>query len=287
MRLNAARRSLSALLAIASLVLTETPARAQGDLAVTLSRVGAYVEDYLARVQRIVGQEAVALQPLTSSFGVDGRVRTLVYDLRLDWNGESATRGARVMRELVRVDGRPPRPGDEPRCLDPRSVTPEPLEFLLPAQQERMTFRAVGTATIDKRRMDVIEYRGRGQEPVEIEWKDDCASVELPGRTRGRVWVDQATAAVVRLDEGLTGLVDLPVPPHQQRRGASTSMTIERADTSIRYRAVRFDGPDEVLWLPDTIVALTVIRNAGTPRLRVMHRFSNYRRFVAEGRIVP
>jgi hypothetical protein len=38
--------------------------------------------------------------------------------------------------------------------------------------------------------------------------------------------------------------------------------------------------------LPASIESMTVIRNAGVPRLRMTQTFSNYRRFVTAGRIV-
>ena len=38
--------------------------------------------------------------------------------------------------------------------------------------------------------------------------------------------------------------------------------------------------------LPATMSTVTVIRNAGTPRLRTTQNFRNYRRFITGGRIV-
>ena len=63
-------------------------------------------------------------------------------------------------------------------------------------------------------------------------------------------------------------------------------MTIERADTSIRYRQVTFQDPEETLLVPSSIDTVTVIRNSGAPRVRKTQRFTDYRRFVTGGRIV-
>ena len=38
--------------------------------------------------------------------------------------------------------------------------------------------------------------------------------------------------------------------------------------------------------LPESIDTLQVIRNSGVPRLRIVQRFSNYKRFITAGRIV-
>ena len=63
-------------------------------------------------------------------------------------------------------------------------------------------------------------------------------------------------------------------------------MTIERYDTSVRYRRVMFSDPDETLLLPSSIETLSIVRNGGTPRLRTTQTFSDYKRFVANSRIV-
>jgi len=58
-------------------------------------------------------------------------------------------------------------------------------------------------------------------------------------------------------------------------------------DTSIRFKRVSFDDPSETLILPVTSSAMQIIRGAGTPRLRTMTTYTNYKRFLTGGRIVP
>jgi hypothetical protein len=253
-----------------------------------LSRIGAYVEEYYARAQRILALETVTLQPLTRDFGFDGFARRLEYELRLEWDpaapGDAGP--ARIVRELVAVNGRPPRPGQEPRCIDPRGVSPEPLAFLLADRRDKFVFHPGPPADIDGRAAAVFEYRSVRPEAPRVEWRDECASIDLPGRTRGRVWADAETAAIVRLDEQLTGMVDIPVPRDWQLRGSAAYMTVERADMSIRYRPVTFSDPDETVMLPSTVETVVVVRNSGSPRLRITQRYTNYRRFVTGGRVV-
>ena len=117
-------------------------------------------------------------------------------------------------------------------------------------------------------------------------WHDDCVTVDLPGRTRGRVWIDAATDDVVRLDEHLTGMFEFPVPRARERPGGPPWMAIERADSSVKYRPVVFHDPDETIMLPASIESTTIIRNAGVPRLRTTQTFAGYRRFVTGGRVV-
>jgi hypothetical protein len=254
----------------------------------SVTRVGDYVERYYARAQSIVVDENVTIQPLGLDLRSDGFARRLTYELRVEWNPDVTEdeSPAKVTRQLMAINGRPPRPGDEPGCLDPRSTSPEPLAFLLPERREKFTFKAAGLGRVDGRVALMIDYRSVRPEEPKAEWKEECVSIDLPGRARGRIWADPETAEILRLDEGITGLVDVPVPRKQQRAGGSAYMTIERADSSIRYRRVPFTDPDETLVLPASIETVTIVRNSGSPRTRISQAFSNYRRFVTGSRIV-
>ena len=64
------------------------------------------------------------------------------------------------------------------------------------------------------------------------------------------------------------------------------AVVFERLDSSIVFGPITFVEPDEILTLPISVDSLTVVRNAGTPRVRKTQRFSNYRRFITGGRIV-
>jgi hypothetical protein len=264
------------------------PGRAE-DMVALLARVGEQVERYFARAQSIVCQETVRLQSLRDDLMADGsHARQLVNDLRVAWDPPSNGDGppdVNVLREIITIDGRPPRSEDEPGCMDPRPVSPEPLAMLLPARQRDYAFTWAGTARVDRRPVAMLDYRSLESGPVKVTQRNDCIIIELSGRSQGRVWIDQETGDVLRLDERLTGMFDVDVPP-DRRRGPTASMTIERADSSIRYKRVAFQGPEEVLMLPASIETLTIIRNAGAPRVRKTQLFSNYRRFVTEGRIV-
>ena len=261
------------------------------DVAGLLARVGEQVEQYYARAQSVVCQETVRLAPLGTDMLNDGsHVRQLVYELRVAWEASPDAGNppdVKVFRDIMTVDGRPPRPKDEPGCMDPKPVSPEPLAMLLPGRQRDSVFTWAGLAKIDGRPAAMLDYKSLLTGPIEVTRNKDCISVELPGRARGRVWIDQETGDVLRLDERLTGMFDFDVPADKPRRRPAESMTIERADSSIRYKKVAFADPSESLMLPASIETLTIIRNAGVPRLRKTQVFSKYRRFVTGGRILP
>lgn len=265
----------------------------KGDVGGWMARVGARVEEYFARAQSIVCQETVRLEPLGADLLSNGEhVRELVYELRVAWDAATGSPDekppeATVLRQLITVDGRPPRPGDEPGCFDRKPVSPEPLSMLLPLQQRDYVFTWKGTGREGGRSSVAFDYRSARVQPEKLTREGDCISIDLPGRTRGRVWVDPATGDVLRLDEQLTGQFDVRLPDrHPKASRLPSSFTIERADSSTSYRLVTFHDPDEAVMLPASIVSLQVIRNSGTPRLRTYQKFSNYRRFITDGRIV-
>jgi len=254
-----------------------------------LARVAEAVERYYARAQSLICLESVRMQSLGADLLSDSSpARRLDYELRVAW--DPATDGgapeANVLRQLVKINGRPPRPKDEPGCMDPRAVSPEPLSMFLPKGQRDYVFTVAGSAKIDSRDAWMLDYRGREVGPVSVTSKKDCFSIELPGRSRGRAWIDAATGDVLRLDEHLTGIVDVTLPKQHRLAGGANFVVVERLDSSVRYRPIAFDDPEEVLMLPVSITTITVVRNAGVPRLRTEQVFSKYQRFITGGRVL-
>lgn len=267
-------------------LLAQRPAISR-DVAGWMARVGERIELYYARAQSIICEETVRLEPLGADLLPNGEhIRELVYELRVSWDGLPETgKGATVVRQLLTVNGKPPRPGDEPGCLDPKSGTPEPLGILLPHRQGENVFTWKSLGRESGRAAVALDYRLVRKYQATAAWEGDCGTIDLP--TRGRVWLDPTTADVLRLDERADGQHELPAPAMPRRRGAAPSrFIVERAESSISYRPVAFRDPDETIMLPASIISLQVIQNSGTPRLRKQQRFSKYRRFITGGRIV-
>ena len=280
--------------ALAATLLTAVPMaqeRAADDLDALIDRIGARVIDWYARAQSIVSQEEVFIQPLRFDMSPAGFGRRVAYELRIAWESPGAGAAAlpepTVLRQLLAINGRAPKAGEEPGCMDPKPVTPEPLMMLLPQERDNFAFSLAGTPRVDGRAALMIDFKGATPGEPEIAWTRDCVSVSLPGRVRGRLWVDAETHDVLRLDEHLVGLFDFDVPREHQRRGAAASMTIERADSSIRYRRVTFEDPPETLMLPAQVDTITVFRGNGIQRTRISQRFAGHRRFVADVRVLP
>ena len=268
----------------------QRPEPSSEDLAQTMARVGQQVERWYARARNVVSTEDMWIQPLRADLTPAGVPRHLTFELRVGWDPGRSARGgvpvASVLRQPVEGPGGSAREKDGARCMDPKPVSPEPLAMLLPARLGESEFSAAGAARVDGRPALRIDYQDERRQP-EITWTDACVSVDLKGRSRGRIWVDATTYEVLRLDDRLVGRFDFDVPRKYVRRGAARSMVIERAESSIRYRRVTFQEPEETLLLPAAIDTLTVMRGGGIQRVRVTQRFSDYRRFSPAGASCP
>ena len=262
------------------------------DLADLLAQVGASVERYYARAQSLICLETVRIQSLGSDLLSDMTPgRQLTYELRVAWDDATGgqTPEAIVQRELLKVNNRAPRPKDKPECLDPSAVSPDTLEMLLPGKQSEYAFTLAGRTRLKGRQALMLDYKARQSGPVSAtahEDREDCWKVDMPGRTRGRIWVDADTSDVLRLDEHLIGYVDLTLPADRKRSRPPLPVVFERLDSSIVFGPVAFADPDETLMLPASSDSITVVRNAGIPRVRKTQKFSNYRRFITGGRVV-
>ncbi len=250
-----------------------------------LERAGAYVEEYYARAQSIVGVETVSIGSVAPDLTTGGFPTRFIYDLRIQWTPSAGGPPvASVVRELVSVNGRAPRPRDEPHCLAPKALTPEPLVMFLKEHQGEFAFSVAGPGRVDRRPAVMLDYRMRSAGPPVVAWERECFSLDLPARLRGRVWVDASTGEILRIDETNSGPFEIEVPRTQQRTGVPAVVTFDRSAVSIKYKSVTFQDPDETILLPSSMDALTLTRTGGT---RMTTTYSNYRRFVTGGRIVP
>jgi hypothetical protein len=267
-------------------------AQAPPALADILERVGDRVADYYRHAQKIVCTERVLAQPMDSSFRTDGFARSLEYELHVesDTDGDGGAIGdAKVVRELRKVNGRPPRAKDKPGCFDPNPLSPEALAFLLPGHRGEYTFTSAARGKGKDSHSLLIEFvRIETGKPEFIEdpnGRPECFQLSVPMSTKGRVWVDAATYDVLRVEQRLMHQVDFRVPIEQQRkRHMPDSITIERHETNTRYGVVKFSDPEEALLLPESIEELTIMRGAGSHRKS--QQFSDYRRFLTGARVV-
>jgi hypothetical protein len=227
-----------------------------------LHRVGARVERYFARAQSLVCVETVLWQPLSFGLSPDGFGRTVESELRLSWDPLAETAAsleAKLLRQVLKINGRPPRRRDPNNCTSPEqnSTETQPLSMLLPQQRGEYKFSLVGASALERRMAVVLDFVMVKKPTVSVwlvEGNENCVSFSLDGGQRGRIWIDPDTYDVLRLDQRLSGLVDIPLPrPVARRSNGDGTWTMERWDSSIRFKPVTFTEPDETLILPVSI----------------------------------
>ena len=248
-----------------------------------IARVGEYVERYYTRAQTLVVTETISVEPVTRRLKTDGPPRRIVNEMRIEWDTQVGSQ-PREVRNLVSAGGGRFGPPGQPECLDQRSVTFGPLAFLLGANRDKFRLSVGRLETINGVRARRIEYETRRPEPPEVRWNGKCGWVDSFGRTRGSLWVDPATGEVLRFDEHLSGRVKLPGPAGDAN---APTFVAERADTIIDYKKFAFADPGETLLLPSRVESVNFIQNSAAPRVRVVRTFTDYRRFLTEGRVLP
>ena len=279
------------LVVLASSLVSAQPA--SPGLADVLRRVGERVEQYFARAQSIVCLEIVGLMPMDA--GGTSRGRTVESELRLSWEptDENPTPiEARTLRQVIKVNGHAPRKNDRDNCTSPEQNASEvqPLSLLLPRQRDEYAFKLAGPGRIDNRAAILLDYRMVDRPSVKSELvngNEECVSFALDGGMRGRIWIDAETFDILRMDQSLMGLVDIPLPRKAASRARWGSWTMERWDTSIRFKPVTFQDPHETLVLPASATSFRITRGAGTPQLRTSTQYSSYRRFMTGARVLP
>lgn len=289
------RLVLLVVLVISGWTLPPAGAQTTADPALVIARVAERLMAYYERAQQLICTERSTVVPIAVRSNDAVFARTVESELRVEVEaaeGEGPP-SPRVKRKVLRVNGREPRERDSTSragCTDPPPLATESLAFLLPSHRGDYRFTAVRTEVERGRPTLVIDFVStRRGDPELIEDElghDDCFDWKGPVRVSGRLWVDAATYAVLRLEQHLAGPTDVRVPPPLQRNfGFEQWLTIDRDDLWIRFTEVPFSEPSEVLLLPESIESQTIVRT-GLQSTRRTQVFTGYRRFMTGGRVI-
>jgi hypothetical protein len=283
------------LVAIAAIATTSARAQTSQSVEELLSRVGERIAEFYKRAQNVICIEKSTVTAIGFNYSPEGLSRTVESELRVEPEGGEAPGEAKFVREVRKVNGRPPREKDKKdreSCTDPNPLTTEPLAFLLPAHRSEYRFVAAGLGKDRDREALLIDFASVGRknkaELVEDpKGRDGCFNWSEDGvAVKGRIWVDAASHEVVRVDQRLSGPVDLKVSDKLQRRyNFGSWLVVERLDVTIRYKTIAFQDPAEALLLPESINML-VVNRGGLQSTRRSQTFSDYKRFVTGGRLV-
>lgn len=270
-------------------------AQAPPDIETVLARVGERITDYYKRAQNVICTEKTTVQPVGRDYAPVGFARVTEYELHIEADEGGDPADVKVVRELVRVNGKAPREKDKKDragCTDANPLSAEPLSFLLPAHRSEYTFVSAGAGKGKDRHTLIIGFtsskpEGKAELTEDPRGHADCFTWSLPVVVTGRVWLDASSYDVVRVEQRMASIADVSVPMKLQRRhNLSNAVVVERHDTVIRYKAVPFHDPEEAMLLPESIETLLIVRG-GLESMRSRQTFTGYRRFLTAGRIVP
>jgi len=249
-----------------------------------LVKVDERVRSYYDRLTSITCTESVIQQELKGNFQPNGKSRAFVYDLvviREPVKAGDTELQVKAERRIKSIDGRVVDAVDQPRCTDPVPAYSDPLDFLLSRNQARFRFETVSKeSTAESMVMAFSETAAR---PTTANWKNHCFEAD-GGRVKGRMWIEPSTGDVMKLETRLAEPFRIPVPSSnvQDRLHAPV---VERSDTTVRFKRVPFENPDETLLLPESIVTITVMRAVSTPRMQTTQTFANFRRFMTDVKV--
>jgi hypothetical protein len=275
---------------LAATVTAQTPP----DVDTILTRVGERIADYYRRAQNVICTEKTTVQPVGRDYSPQGFARVTEYELRVETDPDGESAEARVVRELRRVNGKPPREKDKTDragCTDANPLSAEPLAFLLPSHRSEYTFVSGGLGKGKDQNSLVLAFTsikpdGKGEISEDPRGHADCFTWSLPVVVKGRVWIDASTYEVLRVEQRMAGIADLSVPRKIQREhNLGSNVTVERHDTIIRYKTIPFHDPDEAMILPESIETVILVRG-GLESMRSRQTFTDYRRFLTAGRVV-
>ena len=252
------------------------------DLASLMSLVGERVQQYYDRVTSIVCTETVTQQELRSNLSPVSRPRETTYELIMvrEKGEDGRSIDVRVERTLKSVNGRPTRTNARPECTDPRAVSSEPLEFLLPENQAKYRFSRADVFAGSVTSL-ALDFESILPDPVKVTWEGNCFTAE-GGGVQGRVWLDAVSGDVLQLDTRLAKPFDIARPP-KVGLGSLTSLRVQRSETTIRFGRVSFQNPEETLLLPQSMITTTIFR--GAPNLHTTETFQDFRRFLSDVKI--
>jgi hypothetical protein len=242
------------------------PTRNQDELAFILHKAGKVTEDLLGRMPDLISREDVTQQKLRGSGSVrDQRRDEFDYMILAHRQGETVT----LDEYRAGPDGSPLEArGLEEGYMLTRGFASAWLHFLPPIQSAAR-FRYLGQQTHSGLRCYVVAFAQKpGSATVTGTVVYEGISVRI--LYQGIAWIDETSFRIVRLRTDLLA----PRP----------DIGLERQTTELHFSETRLPQTDSPLWLPQEVVVTTDMNNQF---FRNVHRYSGYRLFKVETKILP
>lgn len=288
------RRALLLVLALAACL----PARAQeppppsptkdARLERILERVGEGVARYQSGLFSIAFVETLRRDELRQDMTTK-KSKEYVFDsvvLRETLSADEEDYYPQLDRRLKAIDGKP----SKKRLGPETNLAVSSLGFLLPKHRGLVQFTFDGEETEAGRKLYRIRMLSPGEGEPRVEWQSRVVGFRfrVVAPYVYIIWVDAETFDVLRLESHLAAPFEFDGPRAFGfgRLGPARHFKYAAQDYLVRFRRQQFREPEQTLLVPEYAEWLTVIEGASKPRTRATIRFSNYRRYRSDVKIL-
>ena len=261
-----------------------------------LERAGERIQKYQDAMFSIAFTEILRQQELRSD-GTAKKIKAkeFIYDSIVVTRAASANKENSfplITRTLKTVDGKPTEQKnlkERSKCTEtnPRPAYGDPLNFLLPKNRGIYTFSYAGESNLDGRKTAVILInQPPASEPVKIITTGSCFRLSRSLQGQGKIWIDLNTYDVIQLQWRLAESFSGKIPAGVAKFGIfllfrpARKISYDKQEFTMRFRAVTFQNPEQVLWLPSFSESVWIFKGAGIEGLRTTTEYARYKRFL-------
>ena len=162
------------------------------------------------------------------------------------------------------------------------------LTFLLPKFRDRASFTLEGEERFEGRPAYRIRMLRKGESEPRVEWHRGLGrqgfTVFLP--TVFTIRVDAETYDVMRVESHIVAPFEFESPRAFGPVGPSRHLRYAAQDYVADFRRLQFKDPEQTLLVPVAAEWTNVIEGASRPRTHVTLRFSDYRRYRSDVKII-
>jgi hypothetical protein len=193
----------------------------------------------------------------------------------------------RSLRRLKSVDGKPAKAD---RRVPWYGYNVQSLGLLLPRHRNLYEFTLEGEEPVGGRAAYRIRALRPGQPPPKAEWRRRFMGAGMSFRALAPVyslvWVDAENFDVLRYEQHLVAPFEFDSPRAFGAFGPSRHIRYTNQDYAVTFRRQTFKEPEQTLLVPDAAEWLFVLEGAKHPRLRATLRFSDYRRYRSDVKVI-
>ena len=257
-----------------------------------LDKVGEGVAKYQAELFRIAFIETLRQEELREDM-TPKKSKEFVFDTivaREALSEEEDDYYPKLVRRLRTLDGKSAKRANKRDAAAGTFVSS--LMFLLPKNRKDFQFTLEGEEQFEGRRAYRIRMLRLGEGPARVEWKNRLVgySFYVFAPTANFLWVDAETFDVLRYESHLAEPFEFDSPRTFSvgfgRIGPSRKLKYRVYDYAVNFRRERFKDPEQTLLVPVAAEWTRVIEGASKPRTRATLRFSDYRRFRSDVKII-